>query len=747
MFLALSITALLAYGQTSPPPAQTPGVPAVRGVLVDAGTNAPVSGAQVTLVEIARSMRTGADGRFAFDRIPTGKHTLTVSLIGYIFVRRDVELGPNVLIDLTVPLAEGTGTYQEIVSVRPAGVVAGEVGVASHRDLGSAALQDLRSVAADDPMRAIQALPGVATGDDFQAQFSVRGSQFRHVGVVLDGTATPLLLHTVRSTNETASIAMVNTDVLERASLLAGAHPRRHGDWLGATLEFDLREGSRDRTAVRGAASATSASFVVEGPIGGSKRGSWLASMRKSYIDWLVRKLYPDTDATLGFTDLQSKFAYDLTARQRLQFTMIAGNSGFRDDVTSLANGLHRANSKTALGSLVWRYTQDKLITSQRVSTVYATFSDLGRVDQELGRGHGRSLMWRGDASWFPAAAWTVEGGGKHEWQQQSITQRNFRVVNNFPQERFVSSASQRTDLTSAWGHIARRTNVSGVSLGARATHDTLSGSTAASPWLMGERTFGPLTFRASAGVSHQFPELERQMGLTERVAERAETADAGVEGRLPRGMHWQVGGFWARERNVIRRTGETRLVGTGRVPESTFLQFSSTLDGRTHGVDVVFSRRAAAGLTGWASYTYARTREHDRITLEDFDGDFDQRHTVNVFVQERLSYRTAVSAKFRYGSNFPLVGYLQEVDGEYRLGPERNRARLPTYARLDIRANRTFTYDRRRLTLFIEMVNVTRHENLGQAPGQILGSTFTAVDYTQKLLPFLPTAGVLVEF
>jgi hypothetical protein len=80
-------------------------------------------------------------------------------------------------------------------------------------------------VAADDPMRAIQALPGVATGDDFQAEFSVRGSAFRHVGVVIDGTPAPLLLHAVRAAGDSGSIAMINSDVLQRAALFAGPHP------------------------------------------------------------------------------------------------------------------------------------------------------------------------------------------------------------------------------------------------------------------------------------------------------------------------------------------------------------------------------------------------------------------------------------------------------------------------------------------------------------------------------------------
>ena len=120
---------------------------------------------------------------------------------------------------------------------------------------------------ADDPMRAMQALPGVATGDDFQAQFSVRGSAFRHVGLVIDGTPAPVLLHAVRGAEDTGSIAMINSDVLSRATLLTGPHALRHGDWLGATLEFDVREGARDRLISRAAVSGTNASVAIEGPL------------------------------------------------------------------------------------------------------------------------------------------------------------------------------------------------------------------------------------------------------------------------------------------------------------------------------------------------------------------------------------------------------------------------------------------------------------------------------------------------
>ena len=72
-----------------------------------------------------------------------------------------------------------------------------------------------------------------------------------------------------------------------------------------------MREGSRDRNAVRVAVSGTSASAVAEGPLGRSKRGSWLLSGRKSYLDLLIDRL-SDEGLSFGFGDVQAKFRYDL---------------------------------------------------------------------------------------------------------------------------------------------------------------------------------------------------------------------------------------------------------------------------------------------------------------------------------------------------------------------------------------------------------------------------------------------------
>ena len=61
---------------------------------------------------------------------------------------------------------------------------------------------------------------------------------------------------------------------------------------------------------------------------------------------------------------------------------------------------------------------------------------------------------------------------------------------------------------------------------------------------------------------------------------------------------------------------------------------------------------------------------------------------------------------------------------------------RLPGYARLDVRANYVFNYTKRRLTLFVEVMNVLDRSNVRwNSPGVAL-PTGRAFGYLQELFP-----------
>jgi iron complex outermembrane receptor protein len=83
--------------------AQTPG--SIQGTIVDASTRAPIAAARVVLVSAHLEELSHADGRFHFDRVPPGRHTIRIERIGYATTSRvaDIESAKALILnfDLT----------------------------------------------------------------------------------------------------------------------------------------------------------------------------------------------------------------------------------------------------------------------------------------------------------------------------------------------------------------------------------------------------------------------------------------------------------------------------------------------------------------------------------------------------------------------------------------------------------------------------------------------------------------------
>jgi len=726
------------------------GTSVLQGIVVDAATQAPLAGARIWLVDLGLIAKSGADGRFAFERLPGGSFTITVSQIGYIFVKRTVDVPNNSTLGIIIPLADGQGTYSENVTVVASTERPSEPGVASQTIIGSGGLQSMRSVATDDPMRAVQALPGATTGDDFRSEFSVRGASFRQMGTVIDNVATPMLVHTVKGHDDTGSVAMINTDVLDSVSLMAGAQPQRDGNWLGGTLKFTVREGSRDRRQMRIAASDTGAAAVFEGPLGRSRRGSWLYSIRKSYAGWLIRKIDPNFGSTLGFIDMQSKSAYDLTSRQQLQFLVIAGDAEYLQNNTGLANGLQTADTRSIVSSLVWRYARPSFQLSQRVSNAYSEFRNLGRVGQNQGDGHTSQLIGRTDLLWIASARLTAEAGAQAEATHDQRILRDYTAVTTTTvklrsEDQYVAGRT----LTSAWAQVTTKAQAGALIAGARAVTHGASARPYPAWWLLADANAGArVQLRAGLARNVQYPDLNQtSYAPSPLVPERATSYDLSAEFKLTPTISARANGYRRNESNILRAYNhEPRLVNN-KLVAATLPAWRNTLVGTSRGAEFMLQRKAVTGLVGWISYGYSHTRYDDTLTKESFDGDFDQRHTLNVFLEERVSYRTAMSLKIRNGSSPPLPGYFTGTTDALYASDLRNRVRLPYYLRIDARANRTFTYNSRRLTLFMELINLTGRRNLGTSEGGINSKTFLATGFTEKLIPWLPSIGILIEF
>jgi hypothetical protein len=374
-------------------------------------------------------------------------------------------------------------------------------------------------------------------------------------------------------------------------------------------------------------------------------------------------------------------------------------------------------------------------------------------------------LGWRADASFAPSTGAVIEFGGDVE----RLDGRN-RIVRQLSPAGGpipLNQYDEHSSAASAYGQIriglgSRLTMIPGT----RADYWSLTSTTTASPWINAEFRLSERTrLRGGTGLYRQFPDLDHvygfQGGGRDLRPEEALHVDAGVEQSLPQQTRLLVNVYMRDESDVLWTPGfEPRLDATGAIDRGSIdAPWVNALGGIARGVELVVRRDTADGFSGWAGYAYGHLKYTDASTGERFWGDADQRHTLSLYGNYRLSSRASVSVRYRYGSNYPMVGYIGEpspalgnvpvVDDQplfYGLARERNTLRLPAYSRLDVRADRAFNWSGRRLVLFVDVANIFNRENLRNVPyfvdraGRVFGAT-------ESLMPIVPSGGFVIEF
>ena len=304
----------------APLPADDP--PAdVKGRVVDAQTGEPIAKAVVTVRERQSETVTDASGRFRLADLPAGSVELVVTTVGYGLAQRTLAVGgPEVEIRLT---QEALRRAEE-VAVSTSAFDPADLAAPAAQVLAGTELRNLGNVLVDDPLRSVQSLPGVTASDEFEATFAVRGSGFETVGLYIDGVLMSAPFHTIRDVNDGYSLTLVNGDVVDSITLLAGSAPARYGERTGSVLGLKLREGSREEFFGRASLGATGVYATLEGPLGGAKKTSWLLSARKSYLDYVLDRL-ETSGFVLGYYDVTARLAHHPSASQTLALGLLHG--------------------------------------------------------------------------------------------------------------------------------------------------------------------------------------------------------------------------------------------------------------------------------------------------------------------------------------------------------------------------------------------------------------------------------------
>jgi hypothetical protein len=732
----------------------------LTGLVRDASGGEPLARVKLILAcpDGQSDAQSGTDGRFRVDRPAAEGCLLHASLVGY----RPFRLAAHGEAEIEIALTPDTFTRRESVQVSEGPFELAQQSSASERVLTGAEIKNLAAVLIDDPLRAVQALPGVASSNDFIAQFSVRGAPFQRTGIYVDGVLMHSPFHTVQSQEETGSLSILNVDLVEELALHTGAMPVPYQDRTAGALDMRLRDGNRQAPVIRVNAGVASSGIIAEGPLGKSRRGSWLAAARKSYLQYLLRRSSSDESLAFGFFDAQGRLAYDLDSRNQLTLGFLDGSSDLdrtksRDSLG--INGIMTSDYHVSLLNLGWRYTpSSSLLLTNRAAYMRERADNLNNRDLPLGAaGYAEwignsSLLW----SWKSNAPLQAGASFRRIHDDGFSARYNFNPLALRRRDNWHGTALRAGGyLEQSWSGGPLR-----LSAGARFDGYSEAGPLAVSPHASALLRITPTTrmqFAWSQAV--QYPALLPlridNTGNPYLLPERSTHSVAAIEQSLGTRTRLRAEMFYRADRDLIAQPlSEPRMLASGAifVPPASPPHVNS-VRGPARGIEIFLQRRTANRLAGWASYAYVRTSLRDGFTGAVYPADSEQRHTVSLYSSYRLSPTVNLSGRYSYGSNFPIPGFLRQSGNLYYLSTQRNALRLPDYHRADLRLNKSFHHETARGwtwrgVFYVEVLNLTNHTNTTyDSFNGFNAKTGQAFPTFLKLFPIVPAAGIMIEW
>jgi hypothetical protein len=736
---------------------QTRAAANLRGRVVDARTGEPIAKVRVIVSGTELSTTTDDNGEFAFDNLPAGPVDLYITTVTFGLVKKTITVAASNNPVFEIALNESAAALTESVTISAGPFDRTETNAPSEQTLNKRELQELSSVLVSDPLRAAQALPGVAANDDYRSEFGVRGAGFDRVGLYVDGILTDNFVHTIAGGYpDTGSLSVINADTLDSVTLLSSAFPARFGYRSGSILDVSTREGNRVKPAGRFTAALSGLGGVVDGPFDGG-RGAYLFAARKSYLGYLVRRFNDQFENTnnppvLSFADGQGKLIYDLTKQDQVGFSVILGDFNFdrnRDRDLLGFNQVFRGNTRNLMVNGFWTRTlSPNSFFQTRVFGLRSTFKNTNRNENTLQDGTRNQFGVRFDVS-HQLNANRLEAGIYIRRLSVNSTNNFFDFFDGSPVESLSfdrSGVEQGYYVQNTWTNERHGLALTG---GLRLEHSDVTSETNLAPrgsfaWTIDKAW----KLRFGAGRYYQFPDFEQMFGRfgnPDLKSERATHFNAGVERSLGNRTRILAEVFDREDRELFFSLNEPRLFN-GFVTFNEF-PFQNSLNGHARGFELTVQRRSANRFGGWVSYAFMRTELTDARDALVFPSDTDQRHTVNAYANYRFNDTWNLSSELRYGSGQPIPGFFGQDSQGYFLTAERNQTRVPFYNRVDVRLSKAFLFKRWKMTLTGEVLNVLNRHNVRYAGFDFFNFDGRVFGQLDRVFPILPSAGVVIEF
>lgn len=760
----------------------------VRGKVIDKNSRKPVAYANVTVTGLpGKGASTDSLGVFRIEQVPPGIYRFEATCIGYVttsspeyivsastpFIEIEMEEDANLLTAVVVTPSPFRRSIESPVSMRVIGLQEIEKSPGANRDVS----------------RIVRAYPGVSFSPvGYRNDLIVRGGSPSENRFYMDGIEIPNINHFATQGASGGPVSIVNADLVREITFYTGAFPANRSGALSSVLDFRLRDGNPDKQTFKATLGASEVSLSGSGHF--NDRTTYLFSVRQSYLQLLFKAL--GLPFLPNFIDGQFKIKTRLTEHDELTVLALTGIDKMKlntdekgEDAEYLLSYLPTIHQETFTVGAVYRHYAGKHTQSVTLSHNYLNNRNLKYRNNDDSSEDNLTLRLRSVeqkttalfenrtrlGQWIlkEGAELTNSGYTNNTDSPFSLYKTSLNIIGwgvffssdySTRDNRFTLSAGIRVDgnnynrgMKQLWKQLSPRLSAS---------------YKLSEQWIL----------NGSAGLYHQLPPYTA-LGYKNNDGTYLNKAL-----KYMRVMESSIGADWhLHDRIMISAEGFFKRYN--RIPLS--LQdniplackgndygvvgnepLASTADGRAYGLETMFRWQVSGRFNLVSSFTLYKSEYRNHSGDDYIPSAWDNRFILNMSGTYNLPKRWSIGGKVSYIGGAPYTPYDEDKSSLVQAWDAKgqpyydyslyNTGRLPDFAQLDVRVDKSFYFRRCMVGLYLDLQNVTgsklKQPDVIMSTGVIENPAAPASEqrYKMKYLKqesgtLLPTLGVTVEF
>lgn len=720
----------------------------IDGVIYEASQE--LEGVSVTFA--GQTVITDAEGRFALENVPSGDQSLHIA---HPDGKQSKIVSVVVLPDMSTLFSfDFSGEPLTLDEV----MVYGEPAIEATPGKQTMQISEVLRMtgAANDPLRALQILPGITAPNSILAGLYVRGGGPDDNAYYFDRVSLSYPYHFGGLATTINSAAIGSVDIY------AGGFGAEFGN-AQAVIDIHASPPKREGFSFTADLNLIMSEMMIESPIGSN--GVFYVAGRRSYADLIIPQFVdiPELTRFPRFWDYQAGFDYDLTPEQKLHFVTFSARDSIEilvtedfglDDDDDEIDPEFLGKSHYIGGFDAQSFTLDSSFGADL--TLQSTLSRVRDVlDLEIGSGsyylrikpdfytlredaeYAISQRHRlqlggvfgagnfGISSYFPRPPGAEEAAEEHG--REAIGEEYNGPFEDIGEvDKIESDISERFTFTE--GYLQDRIVLAdwlSLKLGTRFNYFNITNEIMIDPRVsLSFRIPNGAMVRFAWGVYHQTPTPIQFL---------PEWGNPSVHSS--KATHYVL----ELERDVLGRDANIKLAGYYKdfkdliTSDPTEIYLNQGV-GYAQGLELLIKYNPSDRLLGWLSYTYSLSRRKNNPELPERLYIFDQTHVATVSMSYRPTPNWELGLRWNYATGVPIAPSDEILAG----------LRGPATHRLDLRFVRIFRVGQHPLEVYLDVLNAYNYS----------GGISTAseaqelVEYEEDFaMPVIPYIGASMKF